>query len=984
VLAQPVVTVAIVSAVWTESAAMRVLVEDLRPVPGRAGDRNHYQEGWLPSADPGRPHRVALVLLPQDGNGAASSVCTDLFHRYPGLGCVVMCGMAGGVPCLVDPARHVRLGDIVVADSVISYGHVRRVDGEVVLRRPADGICADLMRAFNEVRAGDLAGVRSWHAWLDGTHERLAPFARPAAGTDVLFDAGVQVPHPSPAVTGHTGRWPKVHCGPVGSADVLLRDAAHRDDLAARHRLLGVEMEAAGIAAAAALRNKAWFVVRGIVDYCDNNGKNDVWHRYSSLAAAAYLRALLAACHPFQPSTPALVLPPEHRAAPLYPRWPHRVGALPLLADCRQQRRVDRDLAAAVAASGAVACQVLTGLGGVGKTQTAAALAQGLWDSGGLDLLIWINSARRTGVIARYAQAAAHVTGTHDTDPEQAAERLLSWLATTTRRWLIVLDDLTDPNEMAGIWPPVTSSGRTVVTTRRRDSALLAGRQQLDVDTFTADEAHRYFRAKLGRRAGQLCQSEELARELDYLPLAVAHAAAYIQDQGTSCAEYRRRLANRKLSQLSPGAIPDGYRATMAATFSLAIESANILDPVGLARPVVELAAVLDADAIPTGIFATPAALDFCAHRAERAVDADDSHDALRLLHRFSLVAIDDTTGSVRIHHLVQRAVREATDPAEQQALITAAADALGALWPVTVPGPAPADTLRRNAAALRAIAGRRLWTDDGAHPVVLHAGKSLGDTGSFSAAVDYLHDLYRAARQRLGTSHPYTLNLRYHLGRWLGETGQYRAAIAAFEALLPDCQQILGNDHPETLTIRRDRAWFLGQTGNHADAYTAAKQVVDDYLDVLGPHHPDTMYARHSLAHWHGMCGHPADALAAMDALLAECTRLHGPDHPVTLSTRLYKAGWQGWAGDPASAATQLQHLLTDALHTVDPEHSYALSVRRVLGHWHGEAGDRTRATRILDELLTDCRRILGPDHIQTRQTRYSLQQWRPSYNAR
>jgi hypothetical protein len=42
--------------------------------------------------------------------------------------------------------------------------------------------------------------------------------------------------------------------------------------------------------------------VRGISDYCDNRTKNDVWHGYAALAAAAYVRGLLAACAPFERS----------------------------------------------------------------------------------------------------------------------------------------------------------------------------------------------------------------------------------------------------------------------------------------------------------------------------------------------------------------------------------------------------------------------------------------------------------------------------------------------------------------------------------------------------------------------------------------------------------------------------------------------------------------------------------------------------------
>ncbi len=77
-----------------------------------------------------------------------------------------------------------------------------------------------------------------------------------------------------------------------------MRDVVMRDKLARRHNVRAVEMESSGIAVSAALRATHWFVVRGIADYCDNAGKDDRWHAYAALAAAAYVRALLAECHP--------------------------------------------------------------------------------------------------------------------------------------------------------------------------------------------------------------------------------------------------------------------------------------------------------------------------------------------------------------------------------------------------------------------------------------------------------------------------------------------------------------------------------------------------------------------------------------------------------------------------------------------------------------------------------------------------------------
>ncbi|MBM0207158.1 hypothetical protein JNW90_32290 [Micromonospora sp. STR1s_5] len=309
----------------------------------------------------------------------------------------------------------------------------------------------------------------------------------------------------------------------------------------------------------------------------------------------------------------------------------------------------------------AVLTQILSGLGGVGKTQLAAAYATRLWQDQEVDLLVWINADSRTSVISRYAEAAVEVTGWETANPDQAAARFLSWLANTKRRWLIVLDDLTDPADLRGLWPPVNSTGRTIVTTRRRDAALVGtSRRLVQVDLFTPNEARHYLADKLAGQRGQLDGADALAQDLGYLPLALAQAAAYIADQGLTCHEYRQRLASRRLADLSPMALPDDHRAAVVAAWELSIAVADEQPPRGIARPVLEIAALLDPNGIPADVFATRTVTAYCTERLRREVNREDTHDALRALHRLNLVTTDART--VRMHALVQRVVREATE----------------------------------------------------------------------------------------------------------------------------------------------------------------------------------------------------------------------------------------------------------------------------------------------------------------------------------
>ncbi|HEU5332402.1 MAG TPA: hypothetical protein VFU73_06560 [Actinocrinis sp.] len=308
------------TALPVEGAAFSSLVPDLERVT-LDDDPNHYRLGYVSSSDAARPHRVALVTLPQDNTRNAAATCTDLLRTFQNIRCVLMIGIAGGIPAPQRPERHVRLGDVVVAmDGIVDFGHVRQVDGTESVRRPVEGVCVELQRAANEMRQVELeSGTAPWARETGAARGRpLAAFARPPAETDRLIVAGLPAKHPSPGLTGHRPGRPKVHFGAVGSGDVLLRDEQRRDELAARYRVLAVEMEGSGIAASARLRGVPWFMVRGISDYCDSAAAGDRWHPYAAMAAARYTWALLGACRPFPawPTSPgsgvlALVSGPE-------------------------------------------------------------------------------------------------------------------------------------------------------------------------------------------------------------------------------------------------------------------------------------------------------------------------------------------------------------------------------------------------------------------------------------------------------------------------------------------------------------------------------------------------------------------------------------------------------------------------------------------------------------------------------------------------
>ncbi|MFJ5879134.1 tetratricopeptide repeat protein, partial [Streptomyces sp. NPDC093088] len=629
---------------------------------------------------------------------------------------------------------------------------------------------------------------------------------------------------------------------------------------------------------------------------------------------------------------------------------------------------------------------VLSGLGGVGKTQIAAHHARTQLADGRVDVVVWATATDRSGVLSAYAQAARALglapLGSSEDDAQNAAV-FLAWLqprpvTTGTRavRWLIVLDNITDPNHLASLWPPASPLGQTLATTRRRDAALRDRGTRIDVDVFTPAEALAF----LTRRLTDYGQTEPehdlraLARALGYLPLALAQAAAYLADTGHTAADYHRILTERtaRLAELTPDALPDDQELPVTAVWDLSVQHADTLPPVGLARPLLALLSVLSPDGIPTTLTSTEAARAYLGQNAADANPASEAAEnkeqveerqviqALSVLHRLSL--IDRTPDTIRVHALVQHTTRDTLTVEQHTTTTVAAADALLQAWPerlnyVFLP------VLIANVSALY-TAGPPRKEDGGLHPVLFTAGLTLGRTGQLTAAHTYFHHLHNAAHCLLGPDHPDTLTTRGNLARWRGTAGDAKGAANAFAKLLDDQLRILGPNHTDTLITRSNLASWRGTAGDAQGSADAFAKLLDDRMRILGPNHPDTLTTRNNLASWRGTAGDAQGAADAFAKLLDDQLRILGPNHTDTLITRGNLAHWRGTAGDTQGAADAYAELLNDCLHILGPAHPDTFATRNNLASWRGTAGDTQGAADAYAELLNDCLHILGPAH--------------------
>jgi nucleoside phosphorylase len=261
----------------------------------------------------GGAHVIAITLLPQPGNSAAAIAANILLQHCPNIHSLIMCGIAGAVPQPAKPGDHVRLGDIVVSDGrgIIQYDFGKQRDPSKVpdepfaafeFRSPPRAPCSKLLLAVKRIEADEMllnrTAPREWETRIKEFLMRFADsrWRRPASHRDRIIDDGSGSPTPHPREGPRRSGRPRVFHGPIGAANIVLADPKRRDALRDRMGIKAVEMEGSGVADASWVAGVGYIVVRGTCDYC-NSTKNDDWHHYAALIAAAYARTLVSYLH---------------------------------------------------------------------------------------------------------------------------------------------------------------------------------------------------------------------------------------------------------------------------------------------------------------------------------------------------------------------------------------------------------------------------------------------------------------------------------------------------------------------------------------------------------------------------------------------------------------------------------------------------------------------------------------------------------------
>ena len=675
----------------------------------------------------------------------------------------------------------------------------------------------------------------------------------------------------------------------------------------------------------------------------------------------------------------------EEAAAPRERRiaWPVRSGAVPPLADGYLSRlETAADLAAALVPGATIVLgpgRAPAGgsgdwLASSGKTQVAAGLAESLWQSGKLDLLVWVDATSRAAVLSGYLAAAVAASSTDPAgDAETVATRLVNWLAKTSRPWLLVLDDLTDPADLEGLWPR-GAAGKVLITTA--DATALSRDHPglvFPVGVFSPREALSYLIGRLTADTDQRLGAIDLVEDLGCEPLALAQASSVIASSALSCRDYRDFFARRRaaLAEGTAGAPP-----AAAVTWTFSFEQAERLSPGGAAQALLALTALLDGHGIPGTLFTTQAACDYAAgDGAAGSVDPAHALSALLILERSGLLSIDQagTLATVRMVRVVQSAVRAAMPPVMFDRAARAAADALVELWPAAEESAFQAASLRSCAASLRQAAGDLLWAG-GCHPLLLRAGKSLDAALMTGPAIAYWNEVVTISDRILGPSHRDTLVAGERLAEAYLSAGRAAEAVPWFRWVLAKRMRAAGSDPAAVSAAQLKLGQALVAAKQFGDAITVLDGAVRDLERTRGAEDSGTLRARDELAAAYRAGEQASHAIRLYQRTLADRERIWGPQHPETIATREKLADAAIADGRVKEAIRQYKRALADREEVLGTDHPDTIAARGNLGFAYHTAGRMASALQFYEQACAGYERVLGADHPGTLARRADL----------
>ena len=564
-------------------------------------------------------------------------------------------------------------------------------------------------------------------------------------------------------------------------------------------------------------------------------------------------------------------------------------------------------------------------------------------------------------------------------DPKVNILQLVSrWLSNHMREpWLLVFDSADDkelflPNPLLlgdERTPPLlhylpqAPNSSTLITTRDKRVAvdISSDDDLIEILPMTESEAKELLSKRLRRKNSGLndLNSDELCEVMEYLPLAITQAAAYISYNSITVDKYLEvfHASDSEMQNLLSKDSKDRRRNLQDSGIANSVIRAwkvtfdQIIKQDFRASEILSLMAVLDGQRVPEMLL------------NPLASNQTDFIEAVGTLKAFSFISEEIGADTFIIHRLVQVSTRKWQEMA---------------LEAVTDSFPFDSDDIEKwkTCEALLPHVKVVLQSTYASNECLLKKqAEILHKVSSYNFLAGRWDDAYQQAlkaydirRGILGSEHPLTLSSMYIVARCLFNQSKFEAADSMFQQHLNLTERSLGPEHQETLRSMAFVAFIkFFHKGHFSEGEESYRKILELRERALGLEHPDTLTCMANLGLMLRRQGKHVAAVEILREALMNQEKVLGYQHPDTLVSLNYLSEALTATGDHKKAEEMCRRALQLQESKLGPRHPKTFQIMGTLAYVLSSQMRYEDSEKMYRQVLAVRKEVLGRDHRDT-----------------
>jgi tetratricopeptide (TPR) repeat protein len=526
-----------------------------------------------------------------------------------------------------------------------------------------------------------------------------------------------------------------------------------------------------------------------------------------------------------------------------------------------------------------IAITAVQGMGGIGKTELAlqyaiAQLGQGQYPGG----LCWLRARGQeiATQIVSFAKTKLLLMIPDDLEAQQPVD--LIWRLWPEGNALLILDDVTDYNEIAPYLPPSDPRFKVLITTRKNFGA---GVTSINIEELSDEDAIALLKSIVGdeRIESQRSDAQVLCKWVGNLPLGLELLGRFLLGKTDwAISKLIERLGSKRLAAKALVESKSGMTATLGVASALELSWAE------LSEQEQDLACLL-------GMFAVAPIPWELVEPCFPDVDPDDLEEwrDQGLGDRSLIKRVGQ--GTYQVHQVVQEFFRATLQEKGESGntlkssfcgVIVAQAQTLD-----ETPTLAQIERVRGAIAHLEETVTCWLQVLSEAEMIwpFIGIGRFYAGQGNYGLAAPWYQKCVNDLKQLLGNEHPGVASSLNNLASLYDKQGRYEEAEPLYQQALQMSEKLLGNEHLYVASSLNNLAFLYFNQGRYEEAEPLYQQALQMSEKLLGNEHPDVAISLNNLGTLYQQQGRYSEARALYNQAIAIVQANLGPNHPITLT---------------------------------------------------------------------------------------------------